>query len=68
MRNSRTLSPRAGSHQRARHAALTTAITGPCHSWGIPRNNDTVSPVLLAPKRIDVSHIFSQFVLEETQP
>ncbi|MEY2931399.1 MAG: hypothetical protein RL033_2148 [Pseudomonadota bacterium] len=42
----------------------TQAVT----TRGIPRNKDTVSPVLLGPKRINVSHIFSQFVLEETQP
>jgi hypothetical protein len=42
----------------------TQAVT----TRGIPRNKDMVSPVLLEAKRINVSHIFSQFVLEETQP
>jgi hypothetical protein len=41
----------------------TQAVT----SRGIPANKDTESPVLLEPKRINVSHVFSQFVLEETQ-
>ena len=35
---------------------------------GIPAAKDGVSPVLLEARRINVSHIFSQFVLEETQP
>jgi len=42
----------------------TQAVT----ARGIPVAKDGVSPVLLEPKRINVSHIFSQFVLEETQP
>jgi len=41
----------------------TQAVT----SRGIPSAKDTVSPVLLEPKRLNVSHILSQFVLEETQ-
>jgi hypothetical protein len=41
----------------------TQAVT----TRGIPANKDTESPVLLSPKRINVSHVFSQFVLEETQ-
>jgi hypothetical protein len=41
----------------------TQAVT----TRGIPVNRDTESPVLLQPKRINVSHVFSQFVLEETQ-
>lgn len=41
----------------------TQAVT----ARGIPRNRDTESPPLLEPKRINVSHVFSQFVLEETQ-
>jgi hypothetical protein len=41
----------------------TQAVT----TRGIPANRDTESPVLLSPKRINVSHVFSQFVLEETQ-
>jgi hypothetical protein len=41
----------------------TQAVT----TRGIPTNRDTASPVLLQPKRINVSHVFSQFVLEETQ-
>jgi hypothetical protein len=41
----------------------TQAVT----ARGIPSNRDTESPVLLQPKRINVSHVFSQFVLEETQ-
>jgi hypothetical protein len=41
----------------------TQAVT----TRGIPANRDTASPVLLQPKRINVSHVFSQFVLEETQ-
>jgi hypothetical protein len=41
----------------------TQAVT----TRGIPANRDTESPVLLQPKRINVSHVFSQFVLEETQ-
>jgi hypothetical protein len=35
---------------------------------GIPSAKDTTSPVLLDPKLLNVSHILSQFVLEETQP
>jgi hypothetical protein len=41
----------------------TQAVT----TRGIPANRDTESPVLLQPKRINVSHVFSQFLLEETQ-
>jgi hypothetical protein len=41
----------------------TQAVT----TRGIPTNRDMASPVLLQPKRINVSHVFSQFVLEETQ-
>jgi hypothetical protein len=41
----------------------TQAVT----ARGIPANRDTESPVLLQAKRINVSHVFSQFVLEETQ-
>jgi hypothetical protein len=41
----------------------TQAVT----TRGIPTNRDTESPVLITPKRINVSHVFSQFVLEETQ-
>jgi hypothetical protein len=41
----------------------TQAVT----TRGIPTNRDAASPVLLQPKRINVSHVFSQFVLEETQ-
>jgi len=40
----------------------TQAVT----SRGIPSAKDTVSPVLLQPKLLNVSHILSQFVLEET--
>lgn len=35
---------------------------------GIPANKDQGSPVLLQPKRINVSHVFSQFVLDDTAP
>lgn len=41
----------------------TQAVT----ARGIPANKDTDSPVLLEAKRLNVSHILSQFVLEETQ-
>lgn len=41
----------------------TQAVT----TRGIPVNRDAESPILLQPKRINVSHVFSQFVLEETQ-
>ncbi len=41
----------------------TQAVT----SRGIPANRDTSSPVLLEAKRINVSHVFSQFVLEESE-
>jgi hypothetical protein len=34
---------------------------------GIPYVKDTTSPRLLEPKLLNVSHILSQFVLEETQ-
>jgi hypothetical protein len=42
----------------------TTAI----NSNGVPVGNDTTTPKLLDPKLINVSHLFSQFVLEETGP
>jgi hypothetical protein len=42
----------------------TQAVT----SRGIPSSKDMLSPVLLQPKRLNVSHILSQFVLEETAP
>ncbi|HWO10150.1 MAG TPA: hypothetical protein VNN80_11740 [Polyangiaceae bacterium] len=41
----------------------TQAVT----TRGIPANRDAASPVLLGPKRINVSHVFAQFLLEETQ-
>jgi len=41
----------------------TQAVT----TRGIPSNKDMVSPVLLEAKLLNVSHILSQFVLEETQ-
>ena len=34
---------------------------------GIPYAKDTTSPMLLGPKLLNVSHILSQFVLEDTQ-
>ena len=42
----------------------TQAVT----TRGTPKNRDTASPTLLEAKRINVSHVFSQFVLEETAP
>ncbi|MEO8178641.1 MAG: hypothetical protein ABI895_07400 [Deltaproteobacteria bacterium] len=41
----------------------TQAVT----ARGIPSAKDITSPVLLDPKLLNVSHILSQFVLEETQ-
>jgi hypothetical protein len=41
----------------------TQAVT----ARGIPAGKDTSSAMLMGPKLINVSHIFSQFVLEETQ-
>jgi hypothetical protein len=41
----------------------TQAVT----TRGIPADRDAESPVLLEPKRINVSHVFTQFLLEETQ-
>ena len=34
---------------------------------GVPSGRDGSDRVLLAPKLINVSHVFSEFVLEETQ-
>ena len=41
----------------------TQAVT----ARGIPSNKDGESEVLLGPKLLNVSHVFSQFVLEETR-
>ncbi len=41
----------------------TQAVT----ARGIPEDRDGESPVLLQPKRINVSHIFSEFVRRETE-
>ncbi|MDB4934895.1 MAG: hypothetical protein JWP87_1867 [Labilithrix sp.] len=41
----------------------TQAVT----ARGIPSGKDTSSATLLPPKLINISHVFSQFVLEETQ-
>jgi hypothetical protein len=56
--------PSPGSFPNCFACHNTQAVT----ARGIPANKDGVSPVLLEAKRINVSHIFSQFVLEETQP
>jgi hypothetical protein len=42
----------------------TQAVT----ARGIPSAKDTTSPVLLNPKLLNVSHILSQFLLEESEP